>query len=164
MEDLFHFFILGRGRERRRGRWRGIGRVLHLSNNPPPFIIFISSQYLCYFYHFTFLIISPNFLLIGFVVCFCWFEGFPSIMQVNGGFFFKFSMITCMDNKWRDKKNKWYIFLLLHYSISSHYLFYLYHFSFLTIALNFLFGFVFCFCWFKGFSSIFQLYDVFFRV
>jgi hypothetical protein len=56
------------------------------------FIIFISSQYLFGFYHFAFLIVSPNFLLIGFVVCFCWFDGFSSILQVNGGFLLIFSI------------------------------------------------------------------------
>ena len=39
----------------------------------------ISSHYLFYFYHFTYLTIAHN-LLFGFVVHFCCFEGFPSIL------------------------------------------------------------------------------------
>ena len=113
-----------------------------------------------HFYDFSFLSIVSNFLF-GFVVCFCWLEGFSSILQVNGGFFLK-----------RGKKENLFHFfilgrgrvlqpmntlLLLHYFISSQYLFYFYHFAFPTIAPNFLFGFVVCFCWFEDFSSILQV-------
>ena len=123
---------------------------------------FISSKHFVYFYHFAFLTIAPNFL-VGFVFYFCWFEGFSSILKVNGGFVLRFS-INMYGQKMKGREKEMIHFFPLHYSISSRFLFYFYHFAFLTIALNFLFGFVVCFCWFEGLYSILQVNGEFFSV
>jgi hypothetical protein len=56
------------------------------SSQPPKLNPIDILFYLCYF---PFLTIVPNFLA-SFAIIFCWFEGFASILQVNGGFFLGF--------------------------------------------------------------------------